>query len=92
MRHFSFGVAAAALIAGMAVQPAAAAPSKNPADIREGHRLFQQACAVCHLPTAHEQTPAMAEAPPLFKHVLAGRDKDVLDAIKNGREKKMPGF
>lgn len=91
MRYFSMSVATAALVAGMAVPPAVAA-SASPADIQEGHRLFQQSCSVCHSPTAHEETPAMAEAPTLSKEGIEGRDKDILDAIKNGREKKMPGF
>ena len=91
MRHFSMGVATVALVAGMMVQSAEAA-SKKPADIQEGHRLFQQACSVCHSPTAHEQTPALAEAPALTKEAVAGRDRDILDVIKNGRDKKMPGF
>ena len=91
MRRFLLGVMTVAVVAGMAMQPAAAA-SKNPADIHEGHRLFQQNCAVCHSPTAHEQTPALAEAPALFKEAVAGRDRDLLDVIKNGRENRMPGF
>lgn len=53
-----------------------------------GHRLFVQACAVCHLkpsPIAERYGPA------LWKETVEGREADARDLIRTGSE-RMPGF
>jgi mono/diheme cytochrome c family protein len=54
----------------------------------EGHRLFVQSCAVCHLkpsPTADTYGPALS------KETIAGRETDIRALIGKGSE-RMPGF
>ena len=54
----------------------------------DGHRLFVQSCAVCHLkpsPTAETY------GPPLSQDTVQGREPDVRDLIAKGSE-RMPGF
>jgi mono/diheme cytochrome c family protein len=71
------------------VAGASAQQSRNPpADTREGHRLFVQSCAVCHLkpsPTADTY------GPPLSQETVDGRQADVRDLIAKGSE-RMPAF
>lgn len=68
-----------------AAQPAPASPAAAQA---QGHRLFVQSCAVCHLkpsPNADRYGPALS------KETVDGRESDVRDFIRNGSE-RMPGF
>jgi mono/diheme cytochrome c family protein len=61
---------------------------------KEGRRIFQQKCAVCHVPAWHGAT---AIGPPLSNQVVKGNEKVIQDTITNGLYDDpslnwMPGF
>jgi mono/diheme cytochrome c family protein len=56
---------------------------------KEGRRIFQQKCAVCHVsiaPTARQYGPA------LFKGLVAGNEDFIRMTIMNGSGDRMPGW
>jgi mono/diheme cytochrome c family protein len=56
---------------------------------REGRRIFQQRCAVCHtLPTVVSRRYGSA----LYKEIVENNEDNIRDAILDGREELMPGF
>ena len=68
-------------------QKAAAAPLTEPQ--REGRRIFQQRCAVCHtLPTVVSKR----YGPALYKEIVEDNEENIRDTILEGREGLMPGF
>jgi mono/diheme cytochrome c family protein len=56
---------------------------------KEGRRIFQQRCAVCHVPAT---TGAKTLGPSLYKGVVEGNEETVRATIQNGVGDKMPGF
>jgi mono/diheme cytochrome c family protein len=61
---------------------------------KEGRRLFQQKCAVCHVPAYPGATPL---GPGLSNQIIKGNEAAIQDAITNGlyddpRLDWMPGF
>jgi mono/diheme cytochrome c family protein len=56
---------------------------------KEGRRIFQQRCAVCHtLPTVVSKR----YGPALYKELVQDNEDNIRDAILEGREGLMPGF
>lgn len=56
---------------------------------KEGRRIFQQRCAVCHtLPTVVSKR----YGPALYKEIVEDNDDNIREAILEGREGLMPGF
>jgi mono/diheme cytochrome c family protein len=56
---------------------------------KEGRRIFQQRCAVCHtLPTVVSKR----YGPALYREIVEDNEDNIRDAIMEGREGLMPGF
>jgi mono/diheme cytochrome c family protein len=56
---------------------------------KDGRRIFQQRCAVCHtLPTVVSKR----YGPALYKEIVEDNDDNIREAIMEGREGLMPGF
>ncbi|HET6142509.1 MAG TPA: cytochrome c [Candidatus Acidoferrales bacterium] len=56
---------------------------------KDGRRIFQQRCAVCHtLPTVVSKR----YGPALYKEIVQDNDDNIRDAIMEGKEGLMPGF
>jgi mono/diheme cytochrome c family protein len=56
---------------------------------KEGRRIFQQRCAVCHtLPTVVSKR----YGPALYKELVEDNEDNIRDVIMDGREGLMPGF
>jgi mono/diheme cytochrome c family protein len=72
--------------------PARAQKTTNPPfndQQKEGRRIFQQRCAVCHtLPTVVSKR----YGPALYKEIVQDNDDNIRDAIMEGKEGLMPGF
>jgi mono/diheme cytochrome c family protein len=56
---------------------------------REGRRIFQQRCAVCHTPPT---VVAKRYGPALYKEIVEDNEDTIRDTIMEGREALMPGF
>ena len=73
-----------------AQQPANAASNSTPLTNvqKEGRRIFQQRCAVCHtLPTVVSKR----YGPALYKELVEDNEDNIREAIMDGREGLMPG-
>jgi mono/diheme cytochrome c family protein len=56
---------------------------------KDGRRIFQQRCAVCHtLPTVVSKR----YGPALYKELVEDNEDNIRDIIIEGREGSMPGF
>jgi mono/diheme cytochrome c family protein len=56
---------------------------------KDGRRIFQQRCAVCHtLPTVVSKR----YGPALYKEIVEDNEDNIRDVILEGREGLMPGF
>ena len=56
---------------------------------KEGRRIFQQRCAVCHtLPTVVSKR----FGPALYKEIVEDNEDNIRDTVMEGREGLMPGF
>ena len=56
---------------------------------KDGRRIFQQRCAVCHtLPTVVSKR----YGPALYKELVQDNEDNIRDVILEGREGLMPGF
>ena len=56
---------------------------------KDGRRIFQQRCAVCHtLPTVVSKRYGAA----LYKEIVEDNEDNIRDTIMDGREGLMPGF
>ena len=56
---------------------------------KEGRRIFQQRCAVCHtLPTVVSKR----YGPALYKEIVEDNEDNIRDTILEGRVSLMPGF
>jgi mono/diheme cytochrome c family protein len=56
---------------------------------KEGRRIFQQRCAVCHtLPTVVSKR----YGPAIYKEIVQDNEENIRDVIMDGREGLMPGF
>jgi mono/diheme cytochrome c family protein len=56
---------------------------------KDGRRIFQQRCAVCHtLPTVVSKR----YGPALYKELVEDNEDNIRDTILEGREGLMPGF
>ena len=56
---------------------------------KDGRRIFQQRCAVCHtLPTVVSKR----YGPALYKEIVEDNEDNIRDTILEGREGLMPGF
>lgn len=63
--------------------------SKLTATQKDGLRIFQQRCAVCHtLPTVVSKR----YGPALYKELVVDNEDNIRDFILEGREGQMPGF
>jgi mono/diheme cytochrome c family protein len=67
---------------------AAAQGAPSPADLRAGHQLFTQSCAICHL---KPQITSPRFGPQLSHQVVAGQEEGIRAFIETGTE-HMPGF
>jgi mono/diheme cytochrome c family protein len=56
---------------------------------KEGRRIFQQRCAVCHTPPT---VVAKRYGPALYKEIVEDNEDAIRDTIMEGREALMPGF
>src|SRR5580704_9039987 len=56
---------------------------------KEGRRVFQQKCAVCHISTS---STARQYDPMLYRGLVEGNEDSIGETIMNGRGDKMPGF
>ncbi len=56
---------------------------------KEGRRIFQQRCAVCHTPPT---VVAKRYGPALYKEIVEDNEDTIRDTIMEGREALMPGF
>jgi len=71
----------------LGAQQSAAAPLTDTQ--KEGRRIFQQRCAVCHtLPTVVSKR----YGPALYKEIVEDNEDNIRDTIMEGREGLMPGF
>ena len=69
-------------------QQAAAAPVLNDTQ-KDGRRIFQQRCAVCHtLPTVVSKR----YGPALYRELVQDNEDNIREVISEGREGLMPGF
>ncbi len=64
------------------------APSLNNTQ-REGRRIFEQRCAVCHTPPT---VVSKRYGPALYKELVQDNQDNIRDTIMEGREGLMPGF
>ena len=91
-RHLPAAVFALTLVA-VALPALAQQSSPAPAPLsdtqKEGRRIFQQRCAVCHtLPTVVSKR----YGPALYKELVEDNDDNIRNTILDGREGLMPGF
>ena len=56
---------------------------------KEGRRIFQQRCAVCHTPPT---VVAKRYGPALYQEIVEDNEDTIRDTIMEGREALMPGF
>jgi mono/diheme cytochrome c family protein len=56
---------------------------------KEGRRIFQQSCAVCHTPPT---VIAKRYGPALYKEIVEDNEDTIRETIMEGREGLMPGF
>ena len=56
---------------------------------KEGRRIFQQRCAICHTPPT---VIAKRYGPALYKEIVEDNEDTIRDTILEGREALMPGF
>src|SRR5579872_1481175 len=56
---------------------------------KEGRRIFQQRCAVCHTPPT---VIARRYGPALYKEIVEDNEDTIRETIMEGREALMPGF
>jgi mono/diheme cytochrome c family protein len=56
---------------------------------KEGRRIFQQRCAVCHTPPT---VVSKRYGPALYKEIVEDNEDNIRDTIMEGREGLMPGF
>ena len=56
---------------------------------KEGRRIFQQRCAVCHTPPT---VITKRYGPALYKEIVEDNEDTIRDTILEGREALMPGF
>ena len=56
---------------------------------REGRRIFEQRCAVCHTPPT---LVSKRYGPALYKELVEDNEDNIRDTILEGREGLMPGF
>jgi mono/diheme cytochrome c family protein len=91
MRRPSIALIAMALLLAISPSLRAQQPSGTPLTDaqREGRRIFQQRCAVCHtLPTVVSKR----YGPALYKEIVEDNEDNIRDTIMEGREGLMPGF
>jgi mono/diheme cytochrome c family protein len=86
------------LVSLVCLAPAAVAgqqPVAQPAlsdQQREGRRIFQQKCAMCHLPILPADGSAQPYARPLRKSVAENNEEYVRRIIADGLAPRMPGW
>jgi len=89
-KRFLFWLTLGALLAialPLRAQQSSAAPLTDTQ--KEGRRIFQQRCAVCHtLPTVVSKR----YGPALYKEIVEDNEDNIRDVILEGREGLMPGF
>ena len=65
-------------------------PNGNLTDTqKDGRRIFQQRCAVCHTPPT---VVAKRYGPALYREIVEDNEDTVRETILEGRESLMPGF
>ena len=89
-RHFMLLIVLALLVAtplALRAQQSSTAPLTDAQ--KDGRRIFQQRCAVCHtLPTVVSKR----YGPALNKELVEDNEDNIRDIIIEGREGSMPGF
>jgi mono/diheme cytochrome c family protein len=89
-RHFMLLIVLALLVAtplALRAQQSSTAPLTDAQ--KDGRRIFQQRCAVCHtLPTVVSKR----YGPALYKELVEDNEDNIRDIIIEGREGSMPGF
>jgi mono/diheme cytochrome c family protein len=86
LRRAAFVLVFATLPASFAA--AQGAPTVSPSDLRAGHQLFTQSCAICHL---KPQITSPRFGPALSHEVVAGQEEGIRGFIETGTP-HMPGF
>jgi mono/diheme cytochrome c family protein len=56
---------------------------------KEGRRIFQQRCAVCHTPPT---VVSKLYGPALYREIVEDNDDNIREVILEGRADLMPGF
>jgi len=83
-----------ALVFFVSVLPPLRAQQSNPGTSltdtqKEGRRIFQQRCAVCHTPPT---IVSKRYGPALYKEIVEDNDDNIREAILEGRQDMMPSF
>jgi mono/diheme cytochrome c family protein len=89
-KRFLFWLTLGALLAlalPLRAQQSSAAPLTDTQ--KEGRRVFQQRCAVCH---TQPTVVSKRYGPALYKEIVEDNEDSIRDAIMEGREGLMPGF
>jgi mono/diheme cytochrome c family protein len=81
-------VAFALVFTALPASFAAAQGAPSAADLRAGHQLFTQSCAICHL---KPQITSPRFGPQLSHQVVAGQEEGIRAFIQTGTD-HMPGF
>jgi mono/diheme cytochrome c family protein len=85
---FVFEVMSCPLPFALRAQQSASGPTVSNSQ-KEGRRIFQQKCAVCHVPASAQ---AKTLGPNLFKGTVEGNEESIRMTIQDGRGDQMPGF
>jgi mono/diheme cytochrome c family protein len=87
---FFLGVLGSFLSIALPLRAQQSNPSTTLTDTqKEGRRIFQQRCAVCHTPPT---VVAKRYGPALYKEIVEDNEDAIRDTIMEGREALMPGF
>jgi len=89
-KRFLFWLTLSALLAialPLRAQQSSAAPLMDTQ--KEGRRIFQQRCAVCH---TQPTVVSKRYGPALYKEIVEDNEDNIRDVILEGREGLMPGF
>ena len=86
MAGLGFGLFLAVSLPLCAQQPSATSLTNSQ---KEGRRIFQQRCAVCH---TQPTVVSKRYGPALYKEIVEDNEDNIRETILEGREGLMPGF
>jgi mono/diheme cytochrome c family protein len=87
---FLMGVFGSFLFVSLPLRAQQSTPSSPLTDTqKEGRRIFQQRCAVCHTPPT---VVSKRYGPALYKEIVEDNEDTIRETIMDGRESLMPGF